>query len=1713
MSAERRIVVLTAAVTALVVMIASCVVWVLWTQAAAQEGTVGKLEKASTVGRWTPVQADPLLAGRAVAAGETVVVGGFDEVDRIAAGTRSWLVQVTATSSGPANVWLAGDTASAEAMPTLTLPGGTGSVSSLVDVGDDGEVTVLADAGVLVTLTVVAAFTGTGDEMPGPGGTRAVSPVAAFSASTSAGQAVPSTAEPAWISPAGLGEVPSVGGVAGAWLHIRANGAAGSVMVGPSDGLVPVASLDQGFASVLVPAPTDADGRIWVAADGQVEGLSVEIVGWTAGADRAADATVVEGGLALGVPSAVTTDDPTPADVVDLYVVSSSAETRLTGTGSLDGRDITPVPVAGTGHTVIASDEPLSDAAVSAPAVWLGQFAAPQDDDGTVEITIDSPEQDADIDLAEAGGVVTFSGRVTGTTSLRSVVLTLGNRYIGSAAVVPTANGWSWSLRTSATPGAHTVTARVVDYAGHDDADAVAIDLAAPQSEATTVIADNTVVGGQDFSAQVAAATDNTITLTGQADLVVGDIVVIEPSDQLPDGRMAHVTALRQVDGRAMEITTRPATLDEIFLQVDYQQLAIPLTEQTSGTSTSYRVDGDQSPVVPPPPGGGASAAVDVPRGLDFDDSFEIARLRFDGKFTGTAAYAKKKVDAKTTSELSFFVNDESVFDGQWESQWHKDVSGPERSEAAANLTAALEATFVVTVNVTMRTSVHLAWFEAPKVTINHLEITQTQTFDESFTFNTTGNFDHGIDEDLAAAEPAARAKSLKEQADEAAQASKDDRTVKLGTARFSIHVVPVFINFYATVNAGFGAHISGEASVTQLFGFTHETGFAYETGAFREIDDFRITKESQEASFRVDAVASAVLFDNFRAMIYDVSGPTADLGLMVELTASAEGEAHNNAETATNPQTDAGASYQAEAALDLYGFGSVGVAIDFLGLDENWKSDEAELFRHRIWEWHSDGCVADSCPDTETDTAGPTDTGAPPDTSAVSQGDRPLVIIMDASGSMAGGRIEEAKSAMHQLLDAQSIGSEIGLFTYPGPASSCDAGNFVVNVEPVTGFSHLLDAVDQITTSGGTPTGEALQEVVDTLEAQGRTGATILLVSDGESNCQVPPCEAAQQAVAKGFEIAVQAIAFNSSEAGRDELACVSGATGGTLYELESADEDELWNLVEDLSLATLEVDVAVPKTVATGSRAEVTVKVTNPSARDVEAARLSVLADSSVGAPSVSPSAQIVLGNLPPGASVTRTVSVTLGAGATGPVDLRVTGWADNVESVEVEDGFEVVERDDLDLTPGKILDGGERAVVLGDGFSGSTGAECPDDLATTNAAAATPKIEGESLACPGATTRDIVDTALADTQVGQVSSSDQETVVHVSAGAEDVGLSELIAHCAEADCDPADSQFVTAVRAAQEIDFARFYALVAQESADRLGRGAPVVVSAYPYVFDEWNGRDCSDEFDGGEVRMMNSLIGTLNAQMSAGAEAAAADGYEVYFASSAAQALRQADATLCSDEPGLTIDKHVELNDIGTAAMGGSLAQWSQGRERSTSATSPAPLDTTSGRHLLSWMFPGDVDLVFDARPVASYAEFDVGSTKDRAAVVKIGQDLHVSGAGYEPNTWVTLTLYQEDTTLLGRFRVGADGVLEARTPVPAGTAVGEAELSLVGVSADGAAERLTMPVQVAAPVGFLPSLLVLLALLAGLALIGLAVRRRFSWRIRELGDRQGETPPA
>ncbi|OJZ64271.1 hypothetical protein BRW64_19010 [Mycolicibacterium diernhoferi] len=182
------------------------------------------------------------------------------------------------------------------------------------------------------------------------------------------------------------------------------------------------------------------------------------------------------------------------------------------------------------------------------------------------------------------------------------------------------------------------------------------------------------------------------------------------------------------------------------------------------------------------------------------------------------------------------------------------------------------------------------------------------------------------------------------------------------------------------------------------------------------------------------------------------------------------------------------------------------------------------------------------------------------------------------------GPRIAAAKNAAHEFIDALPDAASIALQTY-GTNHGTSEGEKSASCEDVTTLLPLgpLDrtdmeaAIDGIIPSGFTPINLALQHAVDQLP-DGDAQQAVVLVSDGEETCDVPPCATAAQLKELRPGLTISTVGFRVDGTAADQLACIADASDGISVQASNARQ-----LVTRL-LATQDIDRAGKSLSASG-------------------------------------------------------------------------------------------------------------------------------------------------------------------------------------------------------------------------------------------------------------------------------------------------------------------------------------------------------------------------------------------------------------------------------------------------------------------------------------------------------------------------------------------------
>jgi hypothetical protein len=157
----------------------------------------------------------------------------------------------------------------------------------------------------------------------------------------------------------------------------------------------------------------------------------------------------------------------------------------------------------------------------------------------------------------------------------------------------------------------------------------------------------------------------------------------------------------------------------------------------------------------------------------------------------------------------------------------------------------------------------------------------------------------------------------------------------------------------------------------------------------------------------------------------------------------------------------------------------------------------------------------------------------------------RAVMLVVDTSGSIAGARLDQAKSALNASIDALPAADSAGLQRYGG---NCGDGGELLVPPGVDNRDALHTAVGGLEANGGTPTPDALRAAVANFPA-GASEKILILVSDGQSGCG-DPCPVAKELKAQqGVSFTAYTVGFETTGQAESELSCIAEATCGSYF------------------------------------------------------------------------------------------------------------------------------------------------------------------------------------------------------------------------------------------------------------------------------------------------------------------------------------------------------------------------------------------------------------------------------------------------------------------------------------------------------------------------------------------------------------------------------------
>lgn len=172
------------------------------------------------------------------------------------------------------------------------------------------------------------------------------------------------------------------------------------------------------------------------------------------------------------------------------------------------------------------------------------------------------------------------------------------------------------------------------------------------------------------------------------------------------------------------------------------------------------------------------------------------------------------------------------------------------------------------------------------------------------------------------------------------------------------------------------------------------------------------------------------------------------------------------------------------------------------------------------------------------------------------------ILIILDSTGSMSDSisgerKLDIAKRTILKVLSQVPPNVGIGLRVYGGqsyflPSKGCRLSTLKVPISQGS-QSQIADVLSKMKPAGVTPITYSLKQAVNSDLAGMKGIRRIILLSDGEENCDESPCEYAVNLVRTGSDIRIDAIAYSTDSAADNQLKCVALSTKGKFYRADT--------------------------------------------------------------------------------------------------------------------------------------------------------------------------------------------------------------------------------------------------------------------------------------------------------------------------------------------------------------------------------------------------------------------------------------------------------------------------------------------------------------------------------------------------------------------------------
>lgn len=176
------------------------------------------------------------------------------------------------------------------------------------------------------------------------------------------------------------------------------------------------------------------------------------------------------------------------------------------------------------------------------------------------------------------------------------------------------------------------------------------------------------------------------------------------------------------------------------------------------------------------------------------------------------------------------------------------------------------------------------------------------------------------------------------------------------------------------------------------------------------------------------------------------------------------------------------------------------------------------------------------------------------------SQTQQPVLFVIDASGSMWGrvGSVEKivvAKATLIEMLANMKTEDHVGLVAY-GHRREGDCDDIELLAPVQAGPKKVLaDTVRELNPKGKTPIVRSLRLAATQAQTRSEPVAVVLL-SDGEENCDPAPCELVSSLMEQGIRLKLFVIGFDVTAEQKTQLKCLAEAGRGEYFSADTAGE-----------------------------------------------------------------------------------------------------------------------------------------------------------------------------------------------------------------------------------------------------------------------------------------------------------------------------------------------------------------------------------------------------------------------------------------------------------------------------------------------------------------------------------------------------------------------------